>query len=49
MKRIVVVDDDREIATAVRDLLVPAGFAVDTPSGAARRRSSRRSARCPIS
>jgi DNA-binding response OmpR family regulator len=31
-KRIVVVDDDREIATAVRDLLVPAGFVVDTPS-----------------
>ncbi len=31
-KRIVVVDDDREIATAVRDLLVPAGFAVDTPA-----------------
>lgn len=30
-KRIVVVDDDREMATAVRDLLVPAGFAVDTP------------------
>ena len=32
MKRIVVVDDDREISGAVRDLLVPEGFAVDTPA-----------------
>jgi DNA-binding response OmpR family regulator len=31
-KRIVIVDDDREISTAVRDLLVPDGFAVDTPA-----------------
>ena len=31
-KRIVIVDDDREISTAVRDLLVPDGFTVDTPS-----------------
>jgi DNA-binding response OmpR family regulator len=31
-KRIVVVDDDREISGAVRDLLVPEGFAVDTPA-----------------
>jgi DNA-binding response OmpR family regulator len=31
-KRIVIVDDDREISAAVRDLLVPDGFAVDTPS-----------------
>ncbi len=32
MKRIVVVDDDREISGAVRDLLVPEGFTVDCPS-----------------
>ena len=32
MKRILIVDDDREISTAVRDLLVPEGFAVDTPA-----------------
>ena len=32
MKRIVVVDDDREISTAVRELLVPEGFTVDCPS-----------------
>ncbi len=31
MKRIVVVDDDRTIATAVRELLAPEGFAVDCP------------------
>ncbi len=31
MKRIVVVDDDREISTAVRDLLAPEGFTVDCP------------------
>lgn len=32
MKRIVVVDDDREISAAVRDLLAPEGFAVDCPT-----------------
>ena len=32
VKRIVVVDDDRDIATAVRDLLIPDGFSVDTPA-----------------
>ncbi len=32
VKRIVVVDDDREISAAVRELLVPEGFAVDCPS-----------------
>ena len=31
MKRIVVVDDDRTIATAVRELLTPEGFTVDCP------------------
>lgn len=31
MKRIVVVDDDRTIAGAVREILVPEGFAVDCP------------------
>jgi DNA-binding response OmpR family regulator len=31
VKRIVVVDDDRTIAGAVREILVPAGFAVDCP------------------
>jgi DNA-binding response OmpR family regulator len=31
VKRIVVVDDDREVSAAVRELLVPDGFAVDTP------------------
>jgi DNA-binding response OmpR family regulator len=31
MKRIVVVDDDPTISTAVRELLVPDGFAVDCP------------------
>jgi DNA-binding response OmpR family regulator len=31
MKRIVVVDDDRLIATAVREILQPEGFAVDCP------------------
>jgi two-component system response regulator RegX3 len=32
VKRIVVVDDDREVSTAVRELLTPEGFAVDCPS-----------------
>lgn len=32
MKRIVVVDDDREISVAVRELLVPEGFLVDCPN-----------------
>jgi DNA-binding response OmpR family regulator len=32
VKRIVVVDDDREVSTAVRELLAPEGFAVDCPS-----------------
>ena len=32
MRRIVVVDDDREISGAVRDLLVPEGFTVDCPA-----------------
>ncbi len=32
MKRIVVVDDDRAISSAVRELLVPEGFTVDCPS-----------------
>ncbi len=31
MKRIVVVDDDRVIASAVREILVPEGFSVDCP------------------
>ncbi len=31
MKRIVVVDDDRVIAGAVREILVPEGFLVDCP------------------
>jgi DNA-binding response OmpR family regulator len=31
VKRIVVVDDDRTIATAVRELLTPEGFTVDCP------------------
>lgn len=31
MKRVVVVDDDRTISQAVRDLLAPEGFAVDCP------------------
>ena len=31
MKRIVVVDDDRAISSAVRELLVPEGFMVDCP------------------
>jgi DNA-binding response OmpR family regulator len=31
MKRIVVVDDDRAISSAVRELLVPEGFRVDCP------------------
>ena len=31
-KRIVIVDDDLEISTAVRDLLAPDGFTVDTPA-----------------
>ena len=31
MKRIVVVDDDRAISSAVRELLVPEGFTVDCP------------------
>ena len=30
-KRIVVVDDDRTVSTAVRELLTPDGFAVDCP------------------
>jgi DNA-binding response OmpR family regulator len=32
LKRIVVVDDDRTVSTAVRELLVPEGFTVDCPS-----------------
>jgi len=32
MKRIVVVDDDRAISSAVRELLVPEGFTVDCPA-----------------
>jgi len=32
VKRIVVVDDDREVSAAVRELLTPEGFAVDCPS-----------------
>jgi two-component system response regulator RegX3 len=32
VKRIVVVDDDRTISTAVRELLMPEGFAVDCPT-----------------
>lgn len=32
MKRIVVVDDDRTISAAVRELLAPEGFAVDCPN-----------------
>jgi DNA-binding response OmpR family regulator len=31
-KRIVVVDDDRTVSTAVRELLTPDGFAVDCPT-----------------
>lgn len=31
MKRIVVVDDDRAISSAVRELLAPEGFTVDCP------------------
>ena len=31
MKRIVVVDDDQTISTAVRELLAPYGYAVDCP------------------
>ena len=31
MKRIVVVDDDRTISGAVREILLPEGFAVDCP------------------
>jgi len=31
VKRIVVVDDDRTIAGAVREILLPEGFAVDCP------------------
>ena len=31
MKRIVVVDDDPTVSTAVRELLVPEGFTVDCP------------------
>jgi DNA-binding response OmpR family regulator len=31
VKRIVVVDDDRTISAAVRELLAPEGFAVDCP------------------
>ena len=31
-KRIVVVDDDRTVSTAVRELLTPDGFAVDCPA-----------------
>jgi DNA-binding response OmpR family regulator len=31
VKRIVVVDDDRAISAAVRELLVPEGFTVDCP------------------
>ena len=32
MKRIVVVDDDRTVSAAVRELLAPEGFAVDCPA-----------------
>jgi DNA-binding response OmpR family regulator len=32
VKRIVVVDDDREISEAVRELLLPEGFSVDCPA-----------------
>jgi two-component system, OmpR family, alkaline phosphatase synthesis response regulator PhoP len=32
MKRVVVVDDEPSVGAAVRDLLVPEGFQVDTPS-----------------
>jgi DNA-binding response OmpR family regulator len=32
MKRIVVVDDDRTVAAAVRELLTPEGFAIDSPA-----------------
>jgi len=31
MKRIVVVDDDKTVSTAVRELLAPEGFGVDCP------------------
>ena len=31
MKRVVVVDDEPSVGAAVRDLLVPEGFEVDTP------------------
>ena len=31
MKRVVVVDDEPSVGAAVRDLLVPEGFQVDTP------------------
>ena len=31
MKRVVVVDDEPSVGAAVRDLLVPEGFLVDTP------------------
>ncbi len=32
MKRIVVVDDDRTVSVAVRDVLIADGFAIDTPN-----------------
>jgi DNA-binding response OmpR family regulator len=32
MKRILVVDDDRTISTAVREILLPEGYAIDCPS-----------------
>jgi len=32
MKRILIMDDDREIASAVRELLAPEGFAIDCPA-----------------
>ena len=32
MKRVVVVDDEPAVGAAVRDLLVPEGFQVDTPT-----------------
>ena len=32
MKRVVVVDDEPSVGAAVRDLLVPEGFQVDTPT-----------------
>jgi DNA-binding response OmpR family regulator len=32
VKRIVVVDDDRTVSAAVRELLAPEGFAVDCPA-----------------